>query len=118
MSLEHFPLENSLWARTAASAPDTRVLEGENKADVVVIGAGYTGLSTALHLAREGVDVVVLEAVEIGYGGSGRNAGHCNPTFIMHSPDKVTEILGPEYGPRMVRLQTQASKLVFGLIRE
>ena len=118
MPVKHFPLEDALWVHTALPAPETPRLEGEARADVVVIGGGYTGLSTALHLAGSGVEVVVLEAAEIGYGGSGRNAGHCNPTFIMHLPDRVVEILGPEHGPRMVRLQTEAARLVFDLIRE
>jgi len=65
------PLESALWAETAQPAPETHPLEGETRAEVAVVGAGYTGLSTALHLARQGVRAVVLEAEEIGYGASG-----------------------------------------------
>ena len=85
---------------------------------MAVVGAGYTGLSTALHLAHAGIDVVVVEAEEAGYGGSGRNAGHCSPTFLHHTPDEVIADLGPEFGPRMVRLQADSAALVFGLIRD
>ena len=46
--------------------------------DVAIVGAGYTGLSTALHLAERGFGVVVLEAVEIGYGAAGRSTGLVN----------------------------------------
>ena len=51
-------------------------LEGEESADICVIGAGYTGLSSALHLAEMGYKVVVLEAETVGFGASGRNGGH------------------------------------------
>jgi gamma-glutamylputrescine oxidase len=51
-------------------------LEGEDSADICVIGAGYTGLSSALHLAEMGYKVVVLEAETVGFGASGRNGGH------------------------------------------
>ena len=54
----------------------------------------FCGLHTALALAREGRSVVVLEAEEVGFGGSGRNAGHCTPTFHHHSLSGVTEMLG------------------------
>ncbi|MGH6952949.1 MAG: NAD(P)/FAD-dependent oxidoreductase [Alphaproteobacteria bacterium] len=111
------PLETALWAETAQPAPETHPLEGEARADVAVVGAGYTGLSTALHLARRGVRVVVLEAEEIGYGASGRNASMCSPTFLHQEPDDVVRLLGPKFGPRMVRLQADAAELVFGLIR-
>ena len=106
-----------LWAHTAAPAPDTAPLAGEARADVAVVGAGYTGLSTALHLAGLGVDVCVLEAGHVGEGGSGRNAGHCNPTFMHHSPDEVSRLLGPEHGERMTRLQARAGGFLYDLVR-
>ena len=62
----------------AASANDKVCRESLNQhiqADVCVIGAGYTGLSTALHLAESGFRVVVLEGTRIGFGASGRNGG-------------------------------------------
>lgn len=116
--MKQYPLEDSLWAQTAAPAPETHILEGDKRADVVVIGGGYTGLSAALHLAQRNVDVVVLEAEETGYGGSGRNAGHCSPTFIFYTPDQVLELLGPKFGPRMVDLQANSANLVFSLIKQ
>ena len=69
----------SAWTVAAEAAPETRPLEGDRRADVVVVGAGYTGLSAALHLAQRGADVVVLDAAELGGGASGRNGGQVIP---------------------------------------
>jgi gamma-glutamylputrescine oxidase len=51
-------------------------LEGERRVDICIVGAGYTGLSSALHLAEAGYKVIVLEAETVGFGASGRNGGH------------------------------------------
>jgi monoamine oxidase len=62
----------------AATLNDTRgfaALDGDRRADVCVIGAGFTGVSTALHLVERGYDVCVLEANRVGWGASGRNGG-------------------------------------------
>jgi gamma-glutamylputrescine oxidase len=65
----------SWYAATAVGAHDHPRLEGEETADVCVIGGGFTGLSAALNLAERGYDVVLLEAERIGFGASGRNGG-------------------------------------------
>ncbi|UTA49610.1 FAD-binding oxidoreductase [Simiduia sp. 21SJ11W-1] len=67
---------DSYYAATANIQFEEGPLTGAETADVVVIGAGYTGVSTALHLAEKGYSVVVLEANRIGWGASGRNGGH------------------------------------------
>ena len=64
---------DSLWAAVTPQGPDLPELIGTQQADVIVIGAGFTGLSTALHLREAGVDVAVVEAAEPGWGASGRN---------------------------------------------
>ena len=68
-------LPPSLYADTAHLAIATPPLDGDRRVSVAVIGAGFTGLSAALHLAEKGVDVVVLEAHEPGWRASGRNGG-------------------------------------------
>ena len=71
----------SLWSATAEEAPETRALSGSIDADVVIVGAGFTGLSVALHLVEPGQSVVVVEAQKTGWGASGRNGGQVNPVF-------------------------------------
>lgn len=65
----------SWYAETAGELPDHAPLAGAVRADVCVIGGGYAGLSTALHLAERGYGVRLLEAHRIGWGASGRNGG-------------------------------------------
>ncbi|WP_114967294.1 NAD(P)/FAD-dependent oxidoreductase [Alkalilacustris brevis] len=65
----------SWYAETAAPLAPFPPLEGEARADVCVIGGGYTGLSAALHLAQQGLSVILLEAHRVGFGASGRNGG-------------------------------------------
>ncbi|MFS3135895.1 NAD(P)/FAD-dependent oxidoreductase [Gluconacetobacter sacchari] len=100
---------------SAPPAPVTPALVGDIDADVVIVGAGYTGLSAALHLASAGVSAVVLEAVEIGFGGSGRNVGLVNAgLWVM--PQDVIAGLGPVHGPRILRLLGDAPSVVFDLV--
>jgi gamma-glutamylputrescine oxidase len=72
MTPTHVP---SWYAASANAAPDHPVLQGEHSADVVVLGAGIAGLSTALELAERGYSVIVLEAERVGWGASGRSGG-------------------------------------------
>jgi glycine/D-amino acid oxidase-like deaminating enzyme len=110
------PLPPSLYAETAHPPPATPPLAGDCRTSVVVIGAGFTGLSAALHLAERNVDVVVLEANEPGWGASGRNGGQVNPG-LKHDPDMVQADFGPDLGARMVELSGNAPNFVFDLIQ-
>jgi glycine/D-amino acid oxidase-like deaminating enzyme len=112
---EFFPLTPSLWAATAAPAPDTAPLDSDAQADVVIVGAGYCGLSTALHLAERGVRVVVLEAREVGFGGSGRNGGQAIPG-LKHDPSELIAMFGAEKGQRLVDFAGSTADAVFDLI--
>lgn len=92
----------------AASANDTRLrpaLREQISADICVIGAGYTGLSTALHLAESGFKVVVLEGSRIGFGASGRNGGQ-----IVHSYSRDIDFIERHYGKKT---GTEMGKMAF-----
>jgi len=114
--MQNDPRSHGLWERTAPPPPVTTPLAGEIRADIVVVGGGYTGLSTALHAARHGIDVVLLEGVEFGFGGSGRNVGLVNAgMWVM--PDDLPGTLGREHGDRLLDLLGNAPRLVFELVR-
>ena len=66
---------NSYYHASQNRSVELSSLDGSRRADVCIIGAGYTGLSSALHLAQRGYDVVLLEARKPGWGASGRNGG-------------------------------------------
>ncbi len=110
-----FPLAPALWTATAPPAPPTPPLETSARADVCVIGAGYAGLSTALALAERGVQTIVLEAREPGWGGSGRNGGQVIPG-LKYDPDELEAMFGPERGQRLVDFAGRAAGTVFDLI--
>ena len=103
------------YIRTALSAPSVPPLDGGRSVSVAVVGAGLTGLSAALHLAEQGVETLVLDAHDVGWGASGRNGGQVNPG-LKWDPDTVEATFGPDLGPRMVALSGTAPDLVFGLI--
>ncbi len=105
----------NLYRETAILPPATPPLDGGRRADVLVIGAGFTGLSTALHLAESGVDVVVVDAEEPGFGASGRNGGQVNPG-LKPDPDAVERAFGPARGRRMNGFAGSAPAFVFDLI--
>ena len=109
-------MPDSLWAATAPHGPECPPLTSDDTADVVVVGAGYTGLSTALHLARSGRRVVVLDAGEPGWGCSGRNGGQVNPGGVKVLPEEILAALGPVWGERLVEFGDRSCDLVFELI--
>ncbi|HTR85642.1 MAG TPA: FAD-binding oxidoreductase [Reyranella sp.] len=112
---EPFPLEPSLWAATAPAAVPTPPLQESTTADVCIVGAGYCGLSTALHLAERGIKAVVLEAKEPGFGGSGRNGGQVIPG-LKFDPSELEAMFGPERGPRLVDFVGRTADVVWELI--
>jgi glycine/D-amino acid oxidase-like deaminating enzyme len=88
---------------------------GEARAEVVVVGAGYTGLSAALHVAAAGREVVLLEAGELGAGGSGLNGGQVIPG-LKHDPDMLVARYGERIGSQLTARSAEAADLVFDLI--
>ena len=77
-------------------------LTGAHKADIVIIGGGYTGLNCALTLRKSGVDVAVLEKDYCGAGASGRNAGHLTPTIGKDFPT-LLQLFGEQKAVELVR---------------
>ncbi len=111
------PRSHGLWEKTAPQPPATPALQGEAVADVVIVGGGFTGQSAALHLAEKGMDVVLLEAREIGFGGAGRNVGLINGgMWVM--PRELPGVLGETYGERLLSLLGDAPLLVRELVEK
>ncbi|MFM0439549.1 FAD-binding oxidoreductase [Paraburkholderia strydomiana] len=108
-------LPDSLWAATAQPAPDTPPLRESASFDVAIVGAGFTGLSTALHLAERGVKVCVLDAAEPGWGASGRNGGQVIPG-LKYDPDELVQRFGETAGNRLVEVVGGAADNVFDVI--
>lgn len=113
--MKAFEQERIVWEDDAPDAPATTRLEGDRRADVAVIGAGFTGLWAALRLARRGVSVVVLEARQIGHGASGRNVGLVN-AGMWTEPVLVEHALGPEFGFRLSKALADGPRRVFAAI--
>jgi glycine/D-amino acid oxidase-like deaminating enzyme len=116
METANAPWPQSLWAAVTPAGPDLPELKGSLEADVVVIGAGFTGLSTALHLREQGIDVAVVEAVEPGWGASGRNNGQVIPTLSRPDPEDIVKRHGAA-GERLVALIRDSASILFDLVR-
>jgi len=106
----------SIWSATAPPGPTCSMLEASVDVDAVVIGAGFTGLSTALNLRKAGVEVVVVEAAEPGWGASGRNNGQVIPTLTRAEPDDIEAQHG-EAGERFVALVRDSANILFDTVR-
>ncbi|MGE0716496.1 MAG: NAD(P)/FAD-dependent oxidoreductase [Alphaproteobacteria bacterium] len=116
----HSPLDDTVplaatYERTARPPLAAPPLDGRAQADVAIVGGGFTGLSTALHLAEQGVRVVVLEARVVGGGGSGRAFGQVVP-YAKHGQDHIIGHFGQERGERIIELLGTGPDVVFGLI--
>ena len=85
----------SWYAATAQPLAPCPALMGPKQADVCIIGAGFTGISTALHLAELGYSVTILEAQRIGFGASGRNGGQLGMGQRMDQDDLI-DLLGDD----------------------
>lgn len=106
----------TLWHATAAPLPAFDRLAGQHEADLLVIGGGFAGLSTALHAAQKGLSVILVEAYRIAWGATGRNAGFVVPNFAKVDPDEVRARLG-DRAEALISMAAGSGDLVFDLIR-
>ena len=116
MNSAHVSSPASLWAAVTPAGPDLPELIGAAEADVIVVGGGFTGLSTALHLREAGVDVAVVEAMEPGWGASGRNNGQVIPTLSRPDPEDIVAKHGAA-GERFVTLLRDCASTLFDVAR-
>src|ERR1700676_1371327 len=107
----------SLWASTARPSCAFPSLSGDVQADVVIIGAGYTGLSAAHHIARSGLAPVVLEANRPGWGASGRNGGVVTGKFRL-SFRQIDAAHGRAMASRMYEIAHESVEVVEELVSE
>lgn len=104
------------WYAASCDLPEPRpALKGEVRADVCVVGGGYTGLSAALHLAEAGRDVVLIDAQRVGFGASGRNGGQLGSGQRLDQLE-LEALVGIPEARRFWEMGEEAKALVKALI--
>lgn len=117
MIMTDINLPPSLWSATASPRPDYAVPQPEMTCDVAIVGGGFTGLSTALHLVTRGQRVIVAEGAEPGWGASGRNGGQVI-AGLKTDPEALIDLFGADLGHRMAVNMGRSADLVFDLIEK
>jgi gamma-glutamylputrescine oxidase len=111
------PHTDSWYAASANRDLSFPRLEGDREVDVCIIGGGYTGLSSAIHLRRRGYSVILLEANKVGWGASGRNGGHVGTGQRVDQPE-LEKMVGDERARALWDLGLEAVDTVCSLIDE
>jgi gamma-glutamylputrescine oxidase len=106
---------DSWYAASANTDLNFPALEGEVEVDICIIGGGYTGLSSAIHLRDKGYSVALLEAERVGWGASGRNGGHCS-TGQRADQDQLESLAGKDAAQQLWQLGLEAVDTVCQLI--
>ncbi|MER9299450.1 FAD-binding oxidoreductase [Mesorhizobium sp. M0621] len=111
------PFSDPIWRKPQSDSGFRSLFPSGDRVDVVVVGGGIMGLSTALHAARLGLSVQVLDANEIGQGASGLNGGQVIPG-LKYDPEWLLEHFGPERGETLLNFAASTADAVFELIRD
>lgn len=106
---------HGLWRDTRENDLKEATFNGDLRAEVAIVGAGFCGLSAALHLAEAGVDALVLEGAAPGWGASGRNGGQVIAGLKTDYPEMLSHF-GPQKAEAMHRLGAETADLTFSLI--
>ncbi|MFZ3582251.1 NAD(P)/FAD-dependent oxidoreductase [Loktanella sp. DJP18] len=106
---------DSWYAATTTLPPQRPALRGTYRADVCIVGAGYTGLTAALRLAQAGRRVIVIEAHRAGFGASGRNGGQVGSGYNWHQMD-LAKKLGPAHARALWDCSEQAKADLHDLV--
>ncbi|NQW01910.1 MAG: FAD-binding oxidoreductase [Rhodospirillales bacterium] len=96
----------SYYAASTNPSPERPPLNGDITIDILIVGAGYSGLSTGLHLVERGYKVAIIEAAQVGWGASGRNGGQ-----IVNGLNASLQTIGKRYG-------ADTANFVAGLVQE
>ena len=107
----------SYWVSTGHPAPEFAALAGDIETDVVIVGGGYTGLSSAYHLHKAGIACVVVEAQDVGWGASGRNGGMLPPRYKKGFAT-IAKKYGNEVTRHLHRLIHEAIDTVEGIVED
>ncbi len=107
----------SYYAATATPLAPFPMFKGQSRADVCIVGGGYTGLSAALHLAERGYEVVLLEAHRVGFGASGRNGGQV-ASGQRRDQDELERMAGRHTARKLWDMAQDANALVRSLIAQ
>ena len=110
------PSSATVWSATAEPSPRLPSLAGTLDTDVLVIGGGIAGLTTALHLAEAGVQAVLLEAGQPGDAATGWSGGLVAPEYIRHTPETIGRVLGRSAAEKLTRMVGRSGRGVFDLI--
>jgi gamma-glutamylputrescine oxidase len=97
--MAHTAYPQSYYAASANPVPERPELNGDVETDVCIVGAGYTGLSTAIALLESGFKVSIVEAAKVGFGASGRNGGQ-----IVNSYSRDIDVIERSVGPKQAKL--------------
>jgi len=106
---------DSYYAATANATAPFAKLEGDQTCDIVIIGGGFTGLSSALHLAERGYDVILLEAHRVGWGASGRNGGQVG-SGQRREQDELEQMVGRDDAHKLWGIAEESKDVVKALI--